>query len=1101
MKMEESVRSGGGVLKKKSSSGCLIIKKKDDRLGIGGISSSGALQKVKNRPKFVMNEYESSDEISESIRRKTGQVFSNGSVFYGKSGVKDGEFGGSMNLPDFNKYEECDMKMQVNGYGDDRFNMVERRGGSREFGSGSRSVMVEKRKLSYMDSSSDNGFKRSYGVLQDEVHMPISLPREASHESIRLQGKNGVLKVMVNKKKKIDLVPKEYGPVEIESRKGSWSAEVVKRNLLVRPSFYSGPKQPEKQPLSIQTKGNELKPQKPLLGKSTHFVTSEKDETDTSLKLAPPSVQPASSATRVLKEESRPLASEDVTPAKRKDGKVNRGGSTEKQQLRERIRGMLIEAGWTIDYRPRKNREYLDAVYINPSGTAYWSIIKAYEAFQKRSEVDSGKSKPDGSSCSFAPISDDLINKLTRQTRKKIEKEMKKKRKDDGKRKDPKQTSVMEHVLGTGSDQHEKRFDSYIKKKDNLLQGKLHASDQESGDNTSDNSLKVRRLKQDMAGKASVGVASNSIHGRKSKLVGRCTLLARHSDKGGNSDSDGYVPYTGKRTLLSWLIDTGTLKLRQKIQYVNRRRTTVKLEGWITQDGVHCGCCSKILPVSRFELHAGSKRHQPFQNIVLESGVTLLECLVDAWNQQKNSDRQDFYNIDIDGDDAEDDACGICGDGGDLICCDGCPSTFHQSCLGIQILPSGLWHCPNCTCKFCGAASGNPAEDSERTVDEFLSCNLCEKKYHKSCSLEMNALPSISNSPSATFCGQKCQELYDHLQNILGVKHELEAGFSWSLIQRTDLDSDTSRHPFPQRVVCNSKLAVALAVMDECFVPIVDRRSGINIMHNVLYNTGSNFSRLNFHGFYTAILERGDDIISAASIRIHGTQLAEMPFIGTRNIYRQQGMCRRLFSAIETVLSTLKVEKLIIPAISEHLHTWTKVLGFDELEESNKQEMKSINMLVFPGTGMLQKKILKRNMQEAFSAAAGLQQSHPLSPALIETADQESSIRPDEHLHDGVCVNIVEKPDDRFGPMDSGSPASAVQLSDSTLIRAEGGCCESDTQISSKELEKNFVESATKWMLSSPSGTSDSNPDTEDAALGPANIDVNSGIEPINLKI
>ncbi|KAK3592589.1 hypothetical protein CHS0354_001757 [Potamilus streckersoni] len=44
--------------------------------------------------------------------------------------------------------------------------------------------------------------------------------------------------------------------------------------------------------------------------------------------------------------------------------------------------------------------------------------------------------------------------------------------------------------------------------------------------------------------------------------------------------------------------------------------------------------------------------------------------------------------------------CRVCKDGGELICCDSCPSAYHPQCCNppLKGVPDGEWHCPRCSC-------------------------------------------------------------------------------------------------------------------------------------------------------------------------------------------------------------------------------------------------------------------------------------------------------------------------------------------------------------------------------------------------------------------
>ncbi|CAD6227923.1 unnamed protein product [Miscanthus lutarioriparius] len=290
--------------------------------------------------------------------------------------------------------------------------------------------------------------------------------------------------------------------------------------------------------------------------------------------------------------------------------------------------------------------------------------------------------------------------------------------------------------------------------------------------------------------------------------------------------------------------------------------------------------------------------------------------------------------------DSSDDACGVCADGGELLCCDSCPSTFHPSCLAMKV-PEGSWACHYCRCVLCMAND-----------DQGLStCQHCTLKYHEICR------PSLSNGRGiGAYCSETCKKVSVQLSDMIGVTNHTEDGFSWALL-KIQKDQPVSSQNSPVVLECNVKLAVALGVLNECFNPVKDRRTKIDMLHQAVYSLGSEFKRVSYEGFYTIILEKDGEIISAALLRIHGTKVAEMPFAGTLPAYRKQGMMRRLVNAVEKVLASVQVERLVMPAISALVDTWKRSFSFKPLDPELKEEIRRLSLVVITGTTLLHKPV------------------------------------------------------------------------------------------------------------------------------------------------
>lgn len=410
------------------------------------------------------------------------------------------------------------------------------------------------------------------------------------------------------------------------------------------------------------------------------------------------------------------------------------------------------------------------------------------------------------------------------------------------------------------------------------------------------------------------------------------------------------------RTVLSLLIENDVVLPRQKVMYIHETDGHVMMEGRITREGIKCKCCSKVHTLSSFETHAGSTLRRPAANIHLKDGRSLLQCqiqmlsskVLDGVQRPRLKSDCSIYQ--------SDNICSVCHDGGSLILCDHCPSSFHLDCVGLEDVPETNWFCPSCSCHICGLSEFNP--DTEQFTDKtVLHCDQCEHEYHVGCVRETGCKSLQSCPPGNWFCSEICSKIFLDLRTLVGIsKPTTVEGFSCTIL-RSGRDYRAGCDQFDSEVMVehNSKLFVALKVLHECFVTIIEPRTKSDLVCDILFNKESELKRLNFYGFYTMLLEKGDELVSVATFRIYGEKIAEMPLVGTRIQYRRQGMCRLLVGELEKVLVSIGVEKFVLPAVPQLLETWTTSFGFAKMSNAERMNILKYSVLNFQDTTMCQK--------------------------------------------------------------------------------------------------------------------------------------------------
>lgn len=139
------------------------------------------------------------------------------------------------------------------------------------------------------------------------------------------------------------------------------------------------------------------------------------------------------------------------------------------------------------------------------------------------------------------------------------------------------------------------------------------------------------------------------------------------------------------RTVISWLIENEALLPGTKLYYCSTYNSRPIAQGHVNAEGIMCDCCSNMFTLRTFGIHAANSDRRAASKIFLEDGRSLLNCQMKILHE-KNEKNNARGRRETNWQKGENDSiCSICHYGGELVLCDECPSSYHQSCIGMSV--------------------------------------------------------------------------------------------------------------------------------------------------------------------------------------------------------------------------------------------------------------------------------------------------------------------------------------------------------------------------------------------------------------------------------